>query len=90
MSLLPSDTEQRKIINDAIEESVGSKLRADAEKTLQSEIATAVEEKTGMGKGEFNRRVAIRYKQTTNPTKYAEEKEWADVAYEENEILGGA
>ena len=88
MSQLPSDPSIRKIVNDAIEEAVGSKIRQDAEKTLQSEIAEAVNEKTEMPKSEFSKRVAIRYKQEVNYTKYEEEKEWADVAYEENEILG--
>ena len=89
MSLIPNDPTARKTINDAIEEAVSSKLRQDAEKDHQASIAAAVEDKTGMSKAEFNKRVAIRYKQETKPEKYQEEKEWADVAYEENEILAG-
>ena len=87
MSLIPSEPTIRKKINDALNEMVASKFRQDAEKELQSEIAEAIEEKTGMSKPEFNKRAALRYKQETKPEKYIEEKEWAEVAFEENEIL---
>lgn len=87
MSMLPNDSTARKIINDAIKEAVGSKLRQDAEKDLQSSIGETVEDKTGMPKAEFNKRVALRYKQETKFEKYLEDKEWAEVAFEENEIL---
>ena len=44
---LPQDEANRKIIKDAIQEAVDSKIRAKAESDLQREIASEIFEKTG-------------------------------------------
>lgn len=87
MSLIPDSVEKRKFLNGAINEAVDSKLRQDAEKTLQAEIKGRVEEETGMSKSEFGKRVALRYKQITDPQGYREDVEWFDSVFEENDIL---
>ena len=87
MSLIPSDPKSQKIINDALNEAVISKVKQDREKEHQTSIAEMVEDKTGMSKSEFAKRVAIRYQDETKNEKYAETKEWSENAYEENEIL---
>lgn len=85
--LLPSDPKSQKIINDAINEAVISKGKQDFEKEHQDAIAEMVEEKTGMSKSEFKKRVNIRYQDENSNDKYADTKEWAENAYQENELL---
>ena len=58
---LPNDEVNRKIIKDAIQEAVDSKIRAKAESDLQREIASEIFEKTGFKKKHFNKLVKARY-----------------------------
>ena len=58
---LPQDEANRKIIKDAIQEAVDSKIRAKAESDLQREIASEIFEKTGFKKKHFNKLVKARY-----------------------------
>ena len=59
---LPNDEATRKLIKDAIQESVDSKLRAKAESDLQKEIASEIAEKTNFDKKHFNKLVRARFK----------------------------
>ena len=86
---LPNEPEQRKKLNDAIDEAVKSKIRQDDEKSFQADVAERICEEIEMSKSEFNKRVSIRHKQETAPTKYEQEKDWHDSVYEENEMLKG-
>ena len=89
MSLIPIDLKTRKVINDAINEVVSSKVRQDGEKELQAEIAEQISEKTDMSKSDFNKRALIRYREIVHPEKFNNDKDWFDSVFEDNETLKG-
>ncbi len=70
-----------------ITEGLNAKVMMEGQKELLDSIAETVEEKSGMKKAEFKRRVTLRYEQEYNSEKYYEKKEKLLSAYDDLEAI---